>query len=261
MEVADLSNIYTMTEIVAKTGLSERTIRRYIKSGLLQADMSRQGRKTFTIIKRQELERFLREHNIPLPDNDGQDRRTVADKSTIPADNSGQDSNNDIKTLIREAIQEQQSAIMKPMEQQALFLAGKYQAENEFLRQQNETLRNELDAVKTLPMEDVTPIKEENEKLKKQLSILPAEPLEVNKILMQNADNLKALQEKLNLLPAEPEKVNEILKLGVEKFKALEDNFIKQSGEKEHLEEELKKLQQEAEEMRQKLSRPWWRLW
>ena len=263
---------YTMAEVIGITGLSERTIRRYIKKGKLMADTlpaqnrhpAGQGKKTAIAINKKELDRFLNEQ-----------KNTMADTlpGTMPApDRHPAGTLPDIKEIVKEAIQEQQSAIMKPLEQQALYRLGRVEQENEFLKQKLDTVLQELEKLKALPLDDLTEevekLKEDlswemeqKKKLQEQISILPDSPLNVNKILMQNADNINLLQEKLSILPAEPEKINQILKLSTEKLTALEDNFIKQSQEKEHLEAELKKVQEQAEEMRQRLNKPWYKFW
>lgn len=231
----------TIKESSVLTGVSESFIYKFIRQKKLSIQNSSEFIKgKFRTIKRipkSELIKVFHMKNnfnseLPIQNSSEPEEKTYQKPIQNETLNNSELKEN-LRDILENFFEEKQSAIMKPMEQQALFLAGKYQAENEFLREQVETLRSELDTMKALPVEDMTPIKKENEKLKKQLSILPVEP----------------------------EKIPELLKLEAERFASMEEKCIKEVQEKEYLESELKKLQQEAEDMRQKLSRPWWKIW
>jgi len=251
----------TIPEAVAIAGKNESTIYRYIRKGKLKSQKITINDKQVTIIDKEDFERLFNISNKQTNKQFTSNSQAIHNQvtSTMPEVP-------DIKKIVIEAIQEQQSAIMKPLEEQAMYLAGSLTKENQFLKQQVETLlqenshlqeqmkllpdKSELDRMKLIQKE----LEEKNLQLQDKLKILPDEPINVNKILMQNADNLKTMQEKLSLLPAEPEKINEILKLSSDKLTALEEKYVKQR-------EELEKAIAESEEMKQKLSRKWWHLW
>jgi chromosome segregation ATPase len=258
---SNLTNTMTIPEAVAIAGKNESTIYRYIRKGKLKSQKITINDKQVTIIDKEDFERLFnidnKQPNKQVTSNSQADNKQVT--STMPEVP-------DIKKIVVEAIQEQQAAIMKPIEEQALYRLGILEnevkhlaAEKETLRQENDQLREEM---KLLPDKSEIEklqqlqkeLEEKNQQLQDKLKILPDEPINVNKILMQNADNLKTMQEKLSLLPAEPEKINEILKLSSDKLTALEEKYVKQA-------EELEKAIAESEEMKQKLSRKWWQLW
>jgi tetratricopeptide (TPR) repeat protein len=199
----------TMAEIVGITGLSERTIRRYIKSGNLQADICRQGKRTFITIKNTELERFFKENNIHILNSGGQFQAdTPAFKTDIPevqADSGGQADNDykNIKEIVKEAIQEQQSAIIKPIEEQALYIAGILTKENQYLNEKIETLRMEneqlRDQLKILPLH----VEEVNEKIKQ----IEQELNEEKSIRERTEHDYSQLKDRVNTLPVTLEEI------------------------------------------------------
>lgn len=231
----------TIKESSVFTGVSESFIYKFIRQKKLSIQNSSEFIKgKFRTIKRipksELIKVFHMENNFnsELPIQNSSEPEAKNHQKPIQNETlNNSELKENLKEILEQFFTEKETQLMKPLEQQALYRLGRVEQENEFLRQQNETLRNELEAVKALPVEDITPIKEENEKLKKQLSILPVEP----------------------------EKIPELLKLEAEKFSQMEQKCIKEVQEKQYIEEQFKKLQQEAEQMRQKLSRPWWKIW
>ncbi len=246
----------TMAEIVGITGLSERTIRRYIKSGNLQADICRQGKRTFITIKNTELERFFKENNIHILNSGGQFQAdTPAFKTDIPeaqADSGGQADNNykNIKEIVKEAIQEQQSAIIKPIEEQALYIAGILTKENQYLNEKVETLRME------------------NEQLRDQLKILPLHVEEVNEKIQQIEQELNEeksireriehdysqLKEKVKTLPAPIEEIPIKLSQKEETISKLQEEKEKTTAALQEEKTTRSRIEVEVSQLKNKIS-------
>lgn len=231
----------TIKEAVIFTGKSESTLYRYIRKGKIAANQMTVNDNQVTIIEKAELLRVFPMGNSQVTITDNQDDRQV----TITDNQVTMDK---IKDAINQAITEKQSQIMKPIEEQALYRLGILEnevkhlhAEKEVLRQENEDLKNSM---KALPID----LKKRDDtilQLQEEMDILPGRPSEVKEILLQNADNLKALQKELELQEV--------------KLKAEYEEKLKQAIEQSEKEKTII-----ADRWKKELElskRPWWKLW
>jgi hypothetical protein len=252
----------SIKEAASISGLTLTTLYRYVNNKKLTCFNMKKHGKIVKEIDLKQLEELLGK-NLLITDNnmEKQVNNSYSHVNTLTIEN--------LNEAIHQAIEQQQKVLTKPLEEQAMYIAGALTKENEFLRQQVETLRIENDQLrenmKALPMDDLT---EENEKLKEdlswemeqkkklqeQISILPDSPLNVNKILMQNADNI-------NLLHKEKEEIQKELQVEQEEKNKKQYKVI-------YLEEELKKSEQEKIDLTaawkkelEEARRPWWRFW
>ena len=150
--------LFTIQDIIRLTRISQNTIYRYIRQGKIKiCKMIKSGKQVITIEK-QELERFLG-YSIKGDTTSGKQDTT---NNSIDTTSGKQDTINgsiydkiltksDIKELFQELIQEQNTIIMKPIEEQALYRLGKIEQENNFLKAKVETLLQELEQYKSLP--------------------------------------------------------------------------------------------------------------
>ena len=137
------------------TGKSKTTIFRYIKKGKLKSETQvTQGNTTY-FVEKEELEQFLNREVTP--------GNTHHVTQGITPDN--------IQAIVKDTIDKTITQMARPMEEQALFIAGKLSSENQFLKERLETLRqeNELlrEQVKALP--DLQAIQKETEEKQKQI--------------------------------------------------------------------------------------------
>lgn len=139
----------SIQDIVMITGKSKTTIFRYIKKGKLKSETQvTQGNTTY-FVEKEELEQFLNREVTP--------GNTHHVTQGITPDN--------IQAIVKDTIDKTITQMARPMEEQALFIAGKLSSENQFLKERLETLRqeNELlrEQVKALP--DLQAIQKEQE--------------------------------------------------------------------------------------------------
>ena len=145
----------SIQDIVMITGKSKTTIFRYIKKGKLKSETQvTQGNTTY-FVEKEELEQFLNREVTP--------GNTHHVTQGITPDN--------IQAIVKDTIDKTITQMARPMEEQALFIAGKLSSENQFLKERLETLRqeNELlrEQVKALP--DLQAIQKETEEKQKQI--------------------------------------------------------------------------------------------
>lgn len=257
-----MNNLLTIKEISQLLNITANTVYKNIRKKKLKGKKIIKDGKSILYVEKQELEKFLgHEINQDKPDNIQDNPKLTG----IIQDNI-QD-NPEVKNLIKSTVEEiiLNYPMMKPLEEQAIFIAGKLSSENQFLREKLDTVINDFeqfkDSVKALPDKAVIEAKdykilsleEENENLKKQMELLPAKPEKVTEILLQNAENIKFLQEELSSTAALVEKLKE--QAQKEKEEALQ--AMSQAAEKEKLElvEAWKKKVDEV------YDRPWWKFW
>jgi hypothetical protein len=188
-----------------------------------------------------------------------------------------------IREVIEEYFESKQTQLMKPIEEQSIFIAGKLSQENIFLKQKIETLLQELELYKALPGppdsinkilvendQNLTLVKKEKEELQSRMlqekaeleARLKAEVEEKSIIKTEAEEALK----KLTSLPAPVESIHQLLldnannlkELVTEKTK-IETQLKEQNStikEKEHAlkenfeihRQEIEKLKLQAEE-------------
>jgi chromosome segregation ATPase len=250
-------------------GVSEKSIYKYVKTGKLPATTDREYGKSVKRFKQEDLEKFKREHFS---------HRLETSFTGNSQERNGK--NVDIKELLKEVIQEQQLAILKPMEEQALYVAGALTKENQFLKEQNETLRMEIEQLrenlKALPgpeeintkihqfEQQVTELQQEKEKttaalqeekttrfkIEEDLSQLQKEKQHIVETTYRLEEEKKKLEEQLKLFPAEPEKINATLLQNAEHLLMLK--LQNEEIEKKYL--EMESILKSEEEKKQELN-------
>lgn len=193
-----------------------------------------------------------------------------------------------------------QTQLMKPLEEQSMFLAGKLTNENQFLKQRLETVLEENkqlnEQLKALPgpaesiqqiitentqnlnllqkekeeleqklkqeIEEKSRAKTEAEEALKQLKELPAPAESIQKILLDNANNLKELATEKAKIEIQLKDQNSTIKEKERALKELQEIHQKEIEQLKLQSEEEKKLIAEAwrKEMEQN-KKPWWKLW
>lgn len=158
-----------------------------------------------------------------------------------------------VKKAFIETIQEQQATLLKPLEEQALYRVGRLEelvkhleAEKEFLRVENETLKSEMKALPDL----------------KQLESLEAEKENQAKKLLEQSENIRILQKEKEVIMDLREQDNTEKEKLLETHKEAEEKHLAEIEElKKKLEEEEKDKQYIEKRLQEEL-RPWWKkLW
>lgn len=184
-----MSELLTIKETSVLTGKSEGVIYRYIRRGKIKCQtVSEQGKE----IKKIKKEEAIKVFNIKIPPVSDSVRTEKSDSSEQVQKVSEQKEN--FKEVLEKFFEEKQTSIMKPIEEQALFIAGELKNENKWLRQQIETVRTE------------------NEQLKEEMKKLPD-----NKTL----NNFEQVQKDLTERNKTIEKEKEWLTSQLEKSQAL----------------------------------------
>jgi len=142
-----------------------------------------------------------------------------------------EDINNQVKKAVIETIEEQKSQLMKPLQEQALYIAGKYEAENKFLKARLETLI------------------EENEDLRTQIKVLPGPVEKITKQLQEYAQTIDEIQK---------EKEEQKNEMEVQQEQALKEQEIRLKAEAE---EQMKQLSEAWKKELEQARRPWWKFW
>jgi len=126
-----------------------------------------------------------------------------------------------ITKAVQDVLENQKQQLMKPMEEQAMYVAGSLSKENKFLKERLETLI------------------EENNLLREQMKALPGPPEEIHNLLQEK-------EKVINKLNKEKE---EQIKEFLEEKETLKSNFEMEHNEKEDI---FIKLQQEQEKLQKK---------
>ncbi|MEQ8191402.1 MAG: hypothetical protein ABRQ39_25785 [Candidatus Eremiobacterota bacterium] len=214
-----MRNQFTIEEIIKITGKSKSTIYRDIKKGRLKVKQGEKRGKPVYLITNKELESY---NGKPIGNKWEASETPIGNKWEANEKPVG-DQNNVIthETLVKaieEIFSQQETRLIKPLEDQAMFLAGKLTNENQFLKQRLET------------------VLEENNQLREQIKALPGPVESIQQILVENTENLSMLQKGKE----------ELLNRLKEKEKALE-NYISLSLQ---LESTSQKLQEKEDEMK-----------
>ncbi len=299
----DKQELFTIQDIIRLTRISQNTIYRYIRQGKIKTcKMIKSGKQVITIEK-QELERFL---GCSIKGDTTSGKQDTINNS-IDATTGKQDTiigsiydktltKSDIKELFQELIQEQNTIIMKPIEEQALYRLGKIEQENNFLKAKVETLLQELEQYKSLPgPADMEKWKKEKEDLlsrcetiqqeleQKHIEELEARQKEQDEIKKSMVEaHRKEHKKELEAVKSKYEdylqKEKEDLLSRAETIQKEQDSRYKVEIEKQKRDieeahrEELEKLRKQAEEEKKQIAetwrkeleearRPWWKFW
>jgi excisionase family DNA binding protein len=275
---------FTIKEIAEITGKSDTTIYRYLKKGKIPFFTVEKDGQTIYQVKKSDIESFL---GHTVEDNEKtvtHNEETIFHNEKTVTHNEKpffQFNQENLQEAIFQAISQQQNQLMKPMEEQALYIAGKLSTENQFLKDRLETLRqeNELlrEQVKILPapadLENkesaILKLQKEKEDLLSSAEIIQKEKEEqirkaegLNQVLLDNANNIKELtKEKDNFQTVIKEHEATIR----EKERALKDL---EELHRQELEQALKQAEEEKKQIAEvwkkeleEAKRPWWKFW
>ena len=314
------NNYITIGEAVKISGKSISSLYRLIKSGKLTSSKVEINGKQVITIKREELARILpnSSNQSVISDNQSDIHAVISDNQS----SNHMEISEKVLQVMEEFFDRKQAEILKPMEQQALYLAGSLSKENQFLKERLETVLNEYkelqDKIKALPdlqkekedieirllqekaeaearikaekeearkqkekleekikqeAEEKSRAKAETEKALKQLKELPAPVESIQQILLDNANNIKALAKEKDNFQSVLKENEATIK---EKEKALKelDELHRQELEelKQEHEKKLKLMSASAEKEKmeiveawknktEELERPWWKFW
>jgi excisionase family DNA binding protein len=289
---------FTIKEIAEITGKSDTTIYRYLKKGKIPFFTVEKDGQTIYQVKKSDLESFLghivEDDEKTVTHNEEtlfHNEKTVTHNEETLFHNEKTVTHNEkpffqfnqenLQEAIFQAISQQQNQLMKPMEEQALYIAGKLSTENQFLKDRLETLRqeNELlrEQVKILPapadLENkesaILKLQKEKEDLLSRAETIQKEKEEqirkaegLNQVLLDNANNIKELtKEKDNFQTVLKEHEATIR----EKERALKDL---EDLHRQELEQALKQAEEEKKQIAEvwkkeleEAKRPWWKFW
>ncbi len=157
-----------------------------------------------------------------------------------------------MKEVIEELFETKQTQIMKPLEEQAMYIAGKLQTENQFLKERLETIVIEnqefRESLKALP----GPITEITEKLEQQEALITA--LEKEKQILQS-EKEQAIKEREEQIRKSEVQIKE---LEAQQEQALMEQDAKLKADAE---EQMKQLSEAWKKELEQARRPWWKFW
>jgi len=157
------NNTLSIPQVAKQLKKTRNTVYRYITTNKLKHEYSIVSGKKVIRVKESDLLKFCHKYNVSRY-NDIDTDHDITDNIT----DTKPDTSEDIKQAINNAFLMYQ----KPLEEQALFVAGKLSTENQFLRAKVETLLQELDQYKSLPgPADIEKIQKENQEKEKDLII------------------------------------------------------------------------------------------
>lgn len=196
--------LLSLNEICEMTGKSYTSVLRYVKSGKLKSvTMTIQGKPCYKV-KKSDLERFLEKQGISMNIHSNNDRISMNNQG-ISMHNQGDILKETLKEVVRETISEERNQLMRPLEEQALYLVGELknevkhlQAEKETLRHENELLREQVKALPgpgELESKDniILLLQKETETIQKENEEHIRKAEGMNQVLLDNANNIKEL--------------------------------------------------------------------
>lgn len=183
----------------------------------------------------------------------------------------------EVKKAVMESLQEQQTQLVKPLEEQAMYVAGTLTKENQFLKERLETVLEEnrllQEQLKMLPgpveevNENIEKLRLEKEKIEKEKELLEVRQKELDAELHEKLEIITGVKEEKEKLLLEMQKLKDEKSLDSEeslKYKELEKELREKEGrllllesEKTELEKErvrLNKLEEENNELRENIS-------
>jgi len=229
----------TIPEVAKITGKSINTIYREIKKKKLKViTVTFQGKEVIRV-KKQELERFCKDNDITWNINDMSDDK-IGYINDMSDNKTGY--TNDMSDIIKQTIDKTLTQLTKPIEEQALFIAGALTKENQFLKEKLET------------------VLEENKQLQEQIKALPGPVESIQQVLMENAQNLNLLQQEKEKLLTQVEEykplrsqLEDTTRKLQEKEDALKEQEVKLLQEKAEAEARIKAEKEEANKQKEKL--------
>lgn len=238
----------TVSEAAKLAGVSRVCVYKHLQRGNLTfTNVNKQGREVKQI-KKSDIIDFFSKDSKPFTNVNNEVNNVFTNVSKgLQTDNKPvnnpkltlEDINEQVKKAVMETIEEQKGQLMKPLQEQALFIAGELKNEVKHLRAEKEILQ------------------QENEVLQSQLKALPGPPGEIIKKLEKIELEKTDLQSRLQ----SEERQKEELKLQQDKKNQEKELLLQQrqkdieklQTEKEHLltaaEQELNKIKRKAEEL------------
>ena len=240
--------LLTIPEAAELVNTSMTTIYRYMRKGKLHFSTLEKHGKNIKVVSKQAVLKAFEIGDISRVEKHGKNMKKHVEIPTLE----------NINKVIQEAILAQEKTLTKPLEKQAMFLAGKYEAENKFLQEKNETLLQEItdlkEAMKALPdLQEVERLKKEKEEQEKNL-LEKSENIRIlqkeKEVIMDLRDQADKKREELETrLEEEQKKAEELQEAKEQEIESLKEE------EKDYLAtiEELKKRLEEEE------TKPWWK--
>ncbi|MBU0580129.1 MAG: hypothetical protein KKA19_03040 [Candidatus Margulisbacteria bacterium] len=240
---------FTIKEISEVTGKSKATIYRYVKDEKLPTFSSFINGQEILKATSKDIERvFGIKLNGEKTGNNGNEKANEKLRETTFSHEKANEKplsqiiQENVDIAIQKALSQRETLLLKPLEEQAMYISGKLQAENRFLKERLETVLHELGAYKALP----GPVEEIKQKIEEQAQLIIALEEEKEEILNKQKENE---QEKTQALHTAQEKETTIKILQEEKEAVLSEK--KQIIEKLQMEKE-KELQEFQEEIAKK---------
>jgi len=250
-----LISIKDATEL---TGKSESTIYRNIRQGKIKCQSKQLNGKKDTRVVIDDLIKIFKLPASQMPINHQPDASQVpvnhqSNASQVPVDylpNASQMLFTDeklresIKDVIEDYFETKQTQLMKPLEEHAIFIAGKLTNENQFLKEKIETLLQEINIYKALP----------------------GPPEEINKQFQQKENIINELrtekEEVRTTLEIEKKEKESILNQLEQELTELQKKEKELTDLKIHLEEKEKEQLVIVEAWKKRvdeLEKPWWK--
>jgi len=207
----------TIFEASRLTGKSQTTIHRYIKKGVLQVKTGLHSGKQVLTVEKADLERVF---NIPCNTGCNSVKQGVNHCATgvLQVETGVKQSEESltaerIRQVMEDFFESKQTQLMKPLEEQSIFLAGRLTQENQFLKQRLETVLQEVEQYKALPSK----IQEREEEIKTIENRLKQEKEEA---LKEQEARLKAeIEQALKQAEEEKKQIVDIWKKELEEAK------------------------------------------
>ena len=264
--------LLTIKEAAEFTGLRTTTLYKHIKKGKLSVEFRQVQGNAVKVVSKEELVKVY-----GSPSNAGTMPSSAGEFRNIPEDAIKKE---DLKETILEIFQEQQTQLMKPLEELATYRVGKLEAEKQFLEDKVITLLEENEGLKTQikalpgPVEEVkekleilemevNTFRKKSEELEKERGDLVARAEEEkkiiqrkDKILMENANNLTLLQKEKKTLEKKTEELEKENNNKEEEFVKAKQNLAL------HFQKEEENYLATIEELKKRLekeNKPWWK--
>ena len=137
---------YTINHIITSFDISRNFLYREIKKGKIKTVEVEQAGRKIKALEKSELERILGREISESQENIKETQE--GEKKIFSESPSSQITEETIEKAIEKAFLSRENQIMKPIEEQALYLAGKFETENKFLREKLEVFREENEALR-----------------------------------------------------------------------------------------------------------------
>jgi hypothetical protein len=281
--IMESNDLLTIKEAANLYRVHITTIYKAIQEGRIEVELNSNRKKKIKKVKKSDLEREFANSNRNRIEVELNSNRSIIENYSTS--NRNRIEVESIKTAVKEVIEAERSQLMKPLEEQALYRLGRIEQENQFLKQRLETVlqENELfkEQLKALPLPAELELKEhtilliqkEKADVEFMLSSLQKEKESNQKVLMENANNLKELSSEKAKIEIQLKEQNSTIK---EKEHSLKELHELHNQEIERLklqaEEEKNRLKSEAEEREKHIAeawkkelelakKPWWKFW